>query len=148
MYTPNFYLVTPPPPLPPSRVLFVGIHPNLLDGGFAIPGSGGGICKSETDSKDCCGSNTECRADFKCHSNSCDFNDCPENSMCVPGMGNSFSCQCNEGFRDVGKGARGYECSAFDHCVENNCASNCDCESVVNATMDGYFCHPKSGDIS
>jgi hypothetical protein len=118
------------------------------DGEFAVPGSGAGACKDESTSEQCCGDNKDCRADFKCHSNKCAFNDCHEDATCIPGSdANSFSCACNDGFRDVGK-VPGYECTPVDHCTNNKCAANCECESVINATVDGYYCHPKEGEIA
>ena len=58
---------------------------------FAMQGSGNGKCDGNGDSRSCCGDVTydgaphgdfSCREDFKCHSDSCAFNDCDEHATC------------------------------------------------------------------
>ena len=122
-----------------------------VDGAFAVPGSGGGKCQNEQSSKDCCGSDDACRSNFQCHSDNCAFEDCHKDAVCRPGLGpNEFSCECLAGFKDVGTQAAGYECEARDHCSGDvpRFPGGCECQSVTNVTVDGYFCHPQDGHIT
>jgi hypothetical protein len=72
---------------------------------FAKKGSGKGKCDGNADSASCCGAVTydgaphgdhACREDFKCHADSCAFNDCSPDATCTPGaVPNTFTCECN-----------------------------------------------------
>jgi hypothetical protein len=125
---------------------------------FAMAGSGDGKCNGDRDSRSCCGAVTydgapkgdsACRQDFICHNSSCAFNDCDPNAVCVPGnVPNTYSCQCDPKHRDVSPpGLPGRACLYVDHCAHAPaaCPSGCDCLSVTNVDVDGYFCAPRPG---
>jgi len=135
------------------------------DGDFALPGSGNGKCtRGHRDSVTCCGEVTfegadsggdaECRRGFTCHSDACAFNECDPNAVCVPAGGLDYSCECRSGFRDVGggDGLEGRRCEFVDRCLAPNpvggegaCPANCDCQSVTNSEVDGFYCTPREG---
>mmetsp|Transcript_15400 Transcript_15400/g.31657 ORF Transcript_15400/g.31657 Transcript_15400/m.31657 type:complete len:631 (+) Transcript_15400:59-1951(+) len=136
-------------------------------GEWAVNGSGEGKCNAgEADSTACCGAVTYdgaphgdfgCRAAFACHADSCAHNDCDPNASCVAGEpgSNTYSCQCNERYRDVsatattttGVGGAGRSCEFVDHCESPDACpgGGCLCRSVVDQTQDGYFCDPLPG---
>jgi hypothetical protein len=134
-------------------------------GEWAVRDSGNGKCNGENDSTACCGvvtydgaphGDVGCRGDFQCHADSCAFNDCDPNALCVEGEPskdgsgpNAFSCMCKERYRDVSEGQQllpGRVCQFVDHCeAEDACPSGCACRSVVDQETDGYFCEPKPG---
>lgn len=116
------------------------------EGEFVVPESGLPGSKTEITSKFC--DNDACRSDFKCHSNSCAFSSCPDNSFCEAGQGpNSYSCVCLQGFRDVG-GQLTPHCVAHNRCAHHKCPKGCSCDSATNKTVDGYFCNPKPGHMT
>jgi hypothetical protein len=120
------------------------------DGAFAVPGTGGGKCHDELSSLECCGADDVCRSKFQCHKDQCAFQNCHKDAVCLPGTGpNEFACECKAGFKDMGAKA-GYSCEARNHCSGDvaKCPGGCDCQSVTNTTVDGYFCHPKEGHIT
>ena len=116
-----------------------------------VPGSGRANSRAELSSKDLCGADdAACRADFKCHADSCARHDCHAKAVCSAGARpNEFTCACETGFADVsGPGQAGKACQAIDRCAGHPCPTGCGCVSVTNATSDGYTCPPNAGFVA
>ena len=62
-------------------------------------------------------------------------------------MPNTYTCECNSRYRDMGsKSKPGRSCTYVDHCEDADaCPVGCQCNSVVNSEVDGFFCEPMDG---